>query len=251
MSATERINELLKQLRMLLMSSVPNMDKLISQIEVQVEGGRKYVVKRFTREVGLIKWIPPAIVFRATYPFTLIPKERFKRELRFFNHPWERIRTPQVIEADEKKLSIKRVYIEGSMLNYEEDLDRIAKGLAEIHSKGWALGDVKPTNFVKGDGDLYVIDAEQAVDSGKTTYMAWDLMLTSFFAAYTFLVEVRKYETFVKRFFRKYLDSGGPYNAVKDVGGFRFGGLVLLMPLPHVFTLAEAIDELTLKKGRS
>ncbi|MCD6323666.1 MAG: hypothetical protein J7L55_00960 [Desulfurococcales archaeon] len=247
MSATERINELLKQLRSLLTSTVPNMDKLISQTEIRVEGGRKYVVKKFTREVGLIKWIPPAIIFRATYPFTLIPRERFRRELRFFSHPWENVRTPNVLESDEESLTIEREYVEGSILNYGEDLEKLAEGLAEIHSKGWALGDVKPTNFIVGENGLYVIDAEQAVDSGKRTYMAWDLMLTSFFAAYTYLVEVSKYEEFVREFFRKYLDFGGPFDAVKNVGGFRFGGLVLLMPLPHVFTLAETIDDLTLK----
>ncbi len=248
MSASNRLNELLRNLREFIVSSVPNMDKLISQTEVIERNGRKLVVKKFTKEIGLIKWIPPAVIFRATYPFTLLAKERFRREVRFLTSPWVRFKTPKLIEAREEEPTIVREYVEGEILNYKKDSPLLAAALAEIHMKGWALGDVKPTNFiVSRGGELYVIDAEQAVDTGNTSHMSWDLMLTAFFAAYTYFFDLEGYRKVLRGFFKAYLSQGGQYSAVEEVGGFKFGGLIFLMPLPHSYVLAETIDNITLK----
>ena len=62
-----------------------SIDKLISQAEVITFEGRKAIKKVFTSEVGIIKWLPLALLLRPVYPFTLDPRERFKRELNFFN----------------------------------------------------------------------------------------------------------------------------------------------------------------------
>jgi tRNA A-37 threonylcarbamoyl transferase component Bud32 len=249
MSASDRLNELLRNLREFIISSVPNMDRLISQTEIIEREGRKLIVKKFTKEIGLIKWIPPAIIFRATYPFSLLAKERFRREVRFLTNPWTRFKTPRIVEVHEEELTIVREYVDGEILNYRRNLPLLATALAEIHMKGWALGDVKPTNFiVSSREELYVIDAEQAVDSGNTSHMSWDLMLTAFFAAYAYLFDLEGYKKALKVFFNTYLAQGGHYSAVEEVGGFKFGGLIFLMPLPHSYALAETIDNITLKR---
>ncbi len=243
MSASERFNELMKYLRAL-MPSIPSLDKLVTQAEIKEEGGKKLVIKRFMKEVGFIKWIPPAIAFRANYPFTLLPKVRFERELNFFRTGWKEFRTPEIIEANTKDLIIVREYVEGKFLDYLNHLRHLAVALAEIHSSDRALGDVKPTNFIVSGNDLYIIDAEQSITTGKLHHKAWDLMLTAFFMAYSYFLDPVKYKETIKAFIKTYMDSGGNKEVVNQVGSFRFGGLAMLMPLPHLFTLAEVIDSL-------
>jgi len=241
MTTSERFNELMKYLRTL-MPSIPSLDKLVTQVEIKEEGGKKFVIKRFMKEVGFIKWIPPAIAFRASYPFTLLPKVRFERELTFFRKKWEKFKTPKVMEANTKDLILIREYIEGDFLDYSNHLRHLAIALAEIHSSDSALGDVKPTNFIISGNDLYIIDAEQSISTNKPHQKAWDLMLTAFFMAYSYFLDPVKYKEIIKALIKTYMDSGGNKEVVNQVGSFRFGGLAMLMPLPHLFTLAEVID---------
>ncbi len=243
MTAPERFSELMKYLRTL-MPSIPSLNKLVAQAEIKEEGGRKLVIKRFMKEVGFIKWIPPAIAFRANYPFTLLPKVRFEREISFFSTYWERFKTPEIIDVNEKEFIIIREYVAGEFLDYSNNLKHLAKALAEIHGTDRALGDVKPSNFIASGSDLYIIDAEQSIRTVKPHHKAWDLMLTAFFMAYSYFLDIVKYKEVVKSFMKTYMDSGGSIEAVNQVGSFRFGGLAMMIPLPHLFTLAEVIDSL-------
>ncbi len=221
----------------------PLIDKFISQSEILVVEGRKYVRKRYLKEVGIIKWIPPATLFRANYPFTLLPKERFHREISFMTHRWESVKVPKIVSTDESKLEIVREYVEGEVINYNRNAEELANALGEIHREGWALGDVKPTNFiVKGGGELYVIDAEQAIGKSTTSHRAWDLALTVFFAAYSNLPDLSGYESFLNKFLWTYVEAYGGKEVINKLSSFQFGGIFLLIPLPHVFLLADAIE---------
>ncbi len=222
----------------------PLLDKLVSQSEIVFVEGRRCVRKRYLKEAGIIKWIPPAILFRATYPFTLSPRERFRREVSFLRHSWVRVGVPKIIKADERRLELVREFIEGDIVNYFRDSERLAEALGRIHREGWALGDVKPTNFLLSrDGLIYVIDAEQAVSDSSVPHRAWDVALTAFFAAYSNLPDLNGYESFLRKFLRMYVDSYGGVEVLKEVSNFHFGGIFLLLPLPHIFTLADVIED--------
>ncbi|MHC1586708.1 MAG: hypothetical protein ACXQTV_04110, partial [Candidatus Hecatellaceae archaeon] len=58
--------------------------------------------------------------------------------------------------------------------------EKLAKILASLHREGWCLGDPKPSNFIIGNGQIYIIDCEQAVKTQNETYRVWDLV-SSFF----------------------------------------------------------------------
>lgn len=247
MSGTDRLSDLIRSLKEVV-GSVPSLDKLIAQVEVTSIKGKKYVVKRFTKEVGVIKWIPPTIVFRAAYPFTLLPKERFTREVNFFSQEWECVKTPKILEADEESLTIIREFVEGEFISYDRHANDLARALAKIHSRNWALGDVKPTNFlISAKGELYVIDAEQAIKTDNVPHKAWDLMLTSFFSAYYFITDTESYGGFLRKFLKAYLMNGDNRNVLRELTGLKFGGLILLMPLPHAFTLSDVLEEMISK----
>ncbi len=238
-----------------LMGLTPLIDRLISQSEIVVIDGRKYVRKRYLKEVGIIKWIPPTILFRVSYPFTLSPRERFKRELNFMTYGWQGfVRTPKPVHIDEENLEILREYVEGSVINYLRDSEPLGRALALIHGEGWALGDVKPTNFLvnKDSTHVYVIDAEQSVRTNDLTHKAWDITLTAFFASYAYLSDLTAYEAFLQEFLREYVRGWeGGIAVLRELSSMRFGGIFLIMPLPHVFTLADMIDSIIEEEKRS
>jgi len=238
-----------------LMGLTPLIDRLISQSEIVTIDGRKYVRKRYLKEVGIIKWIPPTILFRVSYPFTLSPRERFKRELDFMTYGWQGfVRTPKPVHVDEEKLEILREYVEGNVINYLRDSEPLGKALALIHSEGWALGDVKPTNFLVDNDSthVYVIDAEQSVRTNNLTHKAWDIALSAFFASYAYLSDLTTYESFLQEFLREYVRRWeGGVAVLKELSSMRFGGIFLIMPLPHVFALADMIDAIIEEQKRS
>jgi len=244
MSTQKKLSEIL---RSLISDGLParDFDKLIAQVEVVQYQGKKYVLKKFTKEVGVVKWIPPIVFFRINYPYTLIPKERFERELKFFNTEWRKVETPKIIESDPENLIIVREFINGRSLSYEKDAEKLGCVLAHIHESNWALGDTKPSNFlVDNQQNLYVIDAEQSIQTSKPLHKAWDLMLTAFFAAYRFLSNPDRYSEVLKKFFDSYLDTGGSYEILQELTTAKFSGLAILMPLPHVLLMSDVLEEI-------
>ena len=222
-------------------------EKLISQAEVITFEGRKAIKKVFTSEVGIIKWLPPTLLFRSVYPFTLDPRERFKRELNFFNlgasGKWSAFSTPKVFSVDESSLTLIREYVEGDLIDYRKHVKLLAATLAEVHSKGYVLGDVKPTNFIVGE-ELYIIDAEQATQSSSNDHRAWDLLLTTFFMSYLLIWDLPTFKEVLKGFLKSYLDSGGKEEVIKQVTNIKLTSISLLMPLPHLVTLGKVLEEL-------
>ena len=225
-----------------------SIEKFISQAEVITYEGRKAIRKIFTREIGIIKWLPPTLLFRPIYPFSLDPKERFRRELNFLklgaSGHWTTFSTPKVLSFNDNSLTIIREYIDGPLINYKRDVNILATALAEIHSKNYVLGDVKPTNFVVSNGTLYIIDAEQAIESSSIEHRAWDLALNIFFMSYIALWDVPAFKDLVRKFLENYLSSGGSSESVKNITSVKLSSISLLMPLPHLVALVRVIEEL-------
>ncbi len=223
-------------------------EKLISQAEIIEHEGRKAVKKVFTREIGIIKWLPPTLLFRPIYPFTLDPRERFERELNFLNlgasGRWETFTTPKILSADSDSLTIIREYIDGTLINYKRDIGLLSSALTEIHLKNYVLGDVKPTNFIVYNGTLYIIDAEQAIESRSIEHRAWDLALNIFFMSYMVLWDLPVFKDLVRRFLENYLSNGGSSESVKNITSVKLSSISLLMPLPHLVALVRVIEEL-------
>jgi tRNA A-37 threonylcarbamoyl transferase component Bud32 len=240
----ELLNEVLKYLRRFTHGQTVDLDVLLGQIDILEINGLKVVKKKFLSEVGILKWLPPSIFYKASYPFTLNPSERFRRELNFFNLGGGKYyKVPRLYEIDEENLIIVREYIDGRKLSYDrESRELFSKALAEIHSRGYVLGDVKPSNFIINNQGIWIIDAEQAIVTSDEVLFGWDLILTMFFASYKYVVDVEDFKDFIKSFIRSYLSSGGKVVWVRSIFSIRNLGIALLIP-PH--TLKVLIEELS------
>ncbi len=240
----ELLSEVIKHLKEFTQSQIINVDLLLGQVDIIEWNGVKAVRKKFSSEIGFLKWLPPSIFYKASYPFTISPYERLRRELQFFSSGGKWYNVPKVYEIDEEEAVIIREFIDGNKLTYDLEISEVlGKALAEIHSNGYALGDVKPSNFIINDNNIYVIDAEQAVMSDNNELFSWDLILTLLFASYKYVVEPGEYKKFVKRLINSYLNSGGSILGVKSIFSIRNLSIALLIP-PHTLkTLIELVTE--------
>lgn len=218
------------------------LDKMVSQSEIIEESGVKYVLKSFTGEKSSLKWFPLSTFLGFVYPFTYDPDERLKRELAFFSKEWEFFKTPKIVRVDEENRKILREYVDGRALDIDIDANKLGRVLGKIHKEGWALGDVKLTNFLVDENDLiYVIDAEQAVSRAETLHMAWDLYLIFLMASYTYIRSPSKFEEFLRDFLSGY---GSVYDYGKICEGFntpKLQSLLILFPPSHLLKLAKVL----------
>ncbi|MEM1961902.1 MAG: hypothetical protein QXY48_02250 [Sulfolobales archaeon] len=236
---SSELNKVIAELKKAL--SMESLDVLIAQSEVRDLGGTKVVVKRFTSEIGLLKWLPPAILLRASYPFALTPRERFKREKRFMEYSgWQSFRLPKIYSVDEEELVVVREFIDGLPLKCDrlDDVVILGRVLAEIHSKGFSMGDVKPTNFLVSSGVPYVIDAEQSTPF-KYELGSWDIAVAAFFIALANYVEVSKFRELFEEFSKAYLQFGGSEESYCELLSPRNAVVITFMPLPNTFVLYE------------
>jgi len=236
---SSEVDRVLSELRRAL--SIKSLDSIIAQSEVREEGGVKVVVKRFTKEVGLLKWLPPAVFLRASYPYALAPRERFSREIRFMRfQDWVGFKVPRILSVDEDELVVIREYVEGRYLDCErvEDVVRLGSVLAESHSKGFSLGDVKPTNFLVSGDSTYVIDAEQSTQF-REELSSWDIAVAAFFIAISNLVRVREFSEHYTAFSEAYIREGGSTRSYCGLLSPRNAVLLAFIPLTHLAAIAE------------
>jgi tRNA A-37 threonylcarbamoyl transferase component Bud32 len=236
---SSELDRFLTELRRAL--SIEGLDSLVAQSEVREEGGVRVVVKRFTKEVGLLKWLPPAVFLRASYPYALSPRERFGREVRFMTFQgWEGFRVPRVLSFDEEELVIVREYVDGRYLDCGglEDVVRLGSVLAESHRKGFSLGDVKPTNFLVSGGSTYVIDAEQSTQF-REELGSWDIAVATFFIALLNIARVREFGEYYAAFSEAYVGGGGSISSYCDLLSPRNAVMLAFIPLTHLVTVVE------------
>jgi len=218
------------------------LDKMVSQSEIIERSGVKYVLKSFTGEKSSFKWFPLSTFLSFVYPFTYDPAERLERELAFFSKEWRFFKTPKIVEVDKENHKILREYVEGRMLDIDIDANNLGRVLGEIHREGWALGDVKLTNFLVGTNDLiYVIDAEQALSEAEPPHMGWDLYLVLLIASYMYIKSPNMFEEFLKDFLSGH-DSVCDCRKVYEVFNTpKLQGFLILLPPSHLLKLAKVL----------
>jgi len=216
------------------------LDKIVSQAEVVEKSGVKYVLKKFTGETSF-KWFPLSTFLGFVYPFTYDPLERLERELSFFSKKWG-FKTPKIVEVDKENHRILREYVEGRALDIDTDADKLGRVLGEVHREGWALGDVKLTNFLIGnDNSIYVIDAEQAISEAETQHMAWDLYLVLLMVSYVYIKSPSKFEEFLEDFLSSHDHVCGCEEIYEEFNTPKLQSLLILFPLSHLLKLAKII----------
>lgn len=184
---------------------------VFEQSTVVLKDGKKVVIKRFS-DISSVKWFI-SIPFRPFYPFALSASERLKREYTFFNSSHELVRTPKVYSVNWKDKVLEREFVEGEPLakfDVETSCRVLAKTLATLHREGWCLGDTKLTNIIISNGEIYVIDGEQAIRSNNELYIVWDiassLILLGIYNPKEAMIES---SDLLRMFYREYTSNGG------------------------------------------
>ncbi len=221
------------------------LDKLISQSEVVETAEGRYVLKSFWGEKSSIKWLPVTALLSPIYPFAFNPRERLRRELDFFNAGWSSFKTPRILEIDEENYRVVREYVDGRQIDIDMEARKLGLAMGEVHERGWALGDTKPTNFLVGsDGTLYIIDAEQAVKDAEKHHAAWDIYLIIFIASYMYIRSPGVFEEFVREFISGHSETCKRSEIYGELSSAKFEGLLILLPPSHLYKLVKITEGL-------
>ncbi|RLG79549.1 MAG: hypothetical protein DRO13_05780 [Thermoprotei archaeon] len=242
------------------MEKLPNIVEIVnsmfSQSRIIVVNGRKYVVKNYTSEAGLVKWllVKTAGVTAKVYPYTVDPSERMSREVLFIDSMKNIIDLPRVIIKDWISKVVVREFVEGEVFSPSSGVREyrsIGRLLAVIHSHGFALGDTKFQNFVKSKTGYYVIDGEQAVRTDDYSYMYWDVMVFCVTCTYGLISSkpmgsLRKMQEYIAGFLEGYVEEGGKKaeRVISVYNRFNYKGLAyVLLPTPYNLYYFRVIEE--------
>jgi len=150
------------------------------------DGGRtqRAVVKRF-KNIAAFKWALLNIWAIPTKRFEQNPDARMAYEytalLRFRELGFH---TPRILLVYLSDRILVTEFVEGRSLAHiitqylegeSDDLEPVklyGRTLAEVHSKGYTIGDTKPSNTLYCDSKLYLTDLEQAMEGGDPS---WDI----------------------------------------------------------------------------
>ncbi|ACL10969.1 Mn2+-dependent serine/threonine protein kinase [Desulfurococcus amylolyticus 1221n] len=158
------------------------LDSLSRQTSVIMVGSKKLVVKEYGREVGLIKWFMVNLSSFSIkmYPFVLNPRNRMEREVAFLKTSTPGFSKPSLYIVDYIGKRIIRGYVEGEKLTYTMPVEvyrLLGELLGRLHCSNWAIGDTKISNFIHSGGEIYIIDAEQAIETRNVEHFIWDLIV--------------------------------------------------------------------------
>ncbi len=187
---------------------------------------KEYVIKCYSTSAG-IKWYFISSFFRS-YPYASDPKERMNREIDFFTRPWKEIGIPKIIDMDYDTNCIMRDYIKGRPIEREDDFVMLGKTFRIIHENGIALGDTKIENFIVND-KIYVIDAEQAIQTSDERYFAWDILVFLLFLSYKYINDLKSFEKMTRIFLNSYNPTQKEISYLLDVRNI--GLLTLFLPI--------------------
>lgn len=160
---------------------IDQIDKGFSQVSFEEIACVKIVVKSYGVEKSYAKWffIKTFSLPAKLYPFAMNPYERIKREVYFTEKNLEEGIVPRIILVDWIGKRVVKEYINASTFDLTNLVryEFVAKLLSRIHDKGFALGDSKYSNFLVKDHELFLVDAEQAIETNNVNFMFWDLIV--------------------------------------------------------------------------
>ncbi|BAB66448.1 hypothetical protein [Sulfurisphaera tokodaii] len=199
---------------------------------------RKIVVKCYSSSSSF-KWYLISPAFRG-FPYTSNPLERMNREINFFTYNWgDELKVPKVIDFDEETICMYREFIDGEEISDLEQFEELGRAINLIHKRNFALGDTKLENFLYNK-KVYVIDAEQAIQTSNTSYFSWDLLVLAFSMSYKFLKDPQLfYLNYIK-----ILEGYSPNKEiVKELLNFNNLPLLSLIPFTHYNYFKKAVEK--------
>ncbi len=229
---------------------------VLNDVFLIVAGDEKLVAKRFTDWHGF-KWFTLNLVMLGTKVFSLSGRARLSNEYGINQFLSEKgLNVPMMIHVSLQDRLLVEEYVPGSTMdmhvksaigkNTLSEGDRIiafkaGQNLAEIHSKGVAVGDSKPENFLASeDGRIFTVDLEQA---GKGGDEAWDVAEFLYYGGHYALTGLAKegFYSFVSAFIEGY-KSKGSHNVLKRASGLKYSKVFSIWtPAPVLLQITKQL----------
>ncbi len=190
------------------------------------KNGEKYpiVIKEYA-SLSAFKWFIVEVLGRTAIDFYLDAIERLCREYHFMlrlRDAKNNILTPRILGVHLSKKILIREFIQGlsllpgimvktkEVIIRPKEFYRVGEVLAIIHSKGYAIGDCKPDNFIISNDSKYVylVDLEQARSTENENVMAWDIAEFTYFTFFKLYNKPRIAEELIRSFINGYLNYG-------------------------------------------
>jgi tRNA A-37 threonylcarbamoyl transferase component Bud32 len=153
----------------------------------------------------------------------------------------------EYIDAENLSESIKRIATSKDPATLEDVLGkvgRVGEIFAKVHSLNVSLGDTKPDNvLIKEDGDIFLIDFEQATKEGDK---AWDIAVFLYYSGHYLqpFYSNAKAELVTKAFINGYLKGGGNAQDVREAGAPKYTRVFSIFTPPP---LLRAISDICRK----
>lgn len=230
-------------------------NSFLSQIRVVEVDDRKFVVKRYSKESGIIKWllIKAGCNLSKSYLYAMDPLERMERETSFMEKLHDQICTPRIVLKDWADLLVVREYIQGEPCKPDDasELKSVASLLARVHDLGYALGDTKFHNFVVASGKCCIVDAEQSIETSDEGYMYWDIFVfvtvLAYYAINRYLTRAASsFKSTAKYFLERYVEARGRegLDLLRNYDKLNYRTVAyLLLPIPYSAYYLKIVEE--------
>jgi tRNA A-37 threonylcarbamoyl transferase component Bud32 len=195
---------------------------VLNEVSLVTAGKEELVVKKFTDWHGF-KWFTLNLVSLGSKLFTVSGKARLTNEYGMNRYLAKRgVKVPNIVYVGIKQRILVEEYLGGVSLgdvakaalnqatisDAERQLfESLGVNLASIHTLGVSIGDTKPENFIASNGEIFVVDLEQAA---KRDDYAWDIAELLFYTGHycTRPVALSALKEMVEAFTRGYLRKG-------------------------------------------
>lgn len=194
----------------------------LNEVFLVTTGKERFVAKKFTDWDGF-KWFTLNLVCVGSKFFAVSGKTRISNEYGVNRYLAKKgLNVPQIVHINLKERILLETYISGTPLveiviqtmtqgtlskSQYQLMESLGETLARIHAVDVSMGDTKPENFIAKDGELYVVDLEQA---GKREDYAWDLAELLFYTGHYSAspTPTRGLTGMVEAFMRGYIRKG-------------------------------------------
>ncbi|MCS7113443.1 MAG: nucleotidyltransferase domain-containing protein [Nitrososphaerota archaeon] len=232
---------------------VKRIGHLLSLAYLIEDDGRKITIKMYGK-FDLAKWLPVSLWSQLAVDFEVKPRRRLLNEYLGFMRFSERgLPYTPIIYLDLRRLYMVREYVPGDTLT---SILRRRSGevggiyrllgslLGRVHSLGYRLGDVKPSNILLGsDGRLYILDLEQFKESNQG--LGWDIAELLYLTGVELSggKSIKLLEELVDCLIDGYIAGGGSIHILEDASSLKYYGVFApLIPLESSFIAKKLRD---------
>ncbi len=196
----------------------------------------KFTVKNFA-DLKALKWVVLNIWAVLSKRFDMGQTSRLQREYSALRHlRGLGFKTPKILAVALDQRLLVTEYIEGADVGQllpralsgdEQAMSAVqlyGEALGKVHEKGYTLGDTKPSNTIFSNGEIYLVDLEQAANNGDC---GWDIAEFIYYSS-KLTVDEEAVRRLAKEFLNGYLKYGSK-ESVRDA--LKFKNLAPFQPI--------------------